>query len=72
MISMLLLADSAADPMLAVVAVFAILCGAVLLGGRSVIRIPYQVLRSFLPRHQRHEPVSYPSDKSPDPARRIG
>jgi hypothetical protein len=72
MISTLLLADAAADPMLAVVAVFAVLCGAVLLGGRSVIRIPIQVLRSFMPRQSRHEPLSYPSDQPPDSAHRIG
>jgi hypothetical protein len=68
MIPSLLLADAAADPMLAVVAVFAVLCGAVLLGGRSVIRLPYQILRSFLPREPRHESVACPREKSPDAA----
>ena len=71
MSTLFLLADSVPDPMFAGVAAFAVLCGAILLGGRSVIRVPYQILRSIMPHQPRREPVACPSDKSPDAARRV-
>jgi hypothetical protein len=70
--TLLLFADSATDPMVAGVAVIAVLCGALLLGGRSVIRVPYQILRSFVLREPRHESMACSSDQSTDSPRHAG
>ena len=49
--NLVLFASAAPDQMLAGAAVLATICGIVLLGGRSVISLPLQVLWSLKPRH---------------------
>jgi hypothetical protein len=79
MISMvLLLADASPDPLVAAAAALAILCGVVLLGGRSVVGLPLRIIRSLKPREMGPEPIviALPSpgdcDQEPDsPMRRL-
>jgi hypothetical protein len=57
MSNLLLFANGTPDLMMAGAAVFAMLCGIVLMGGRSVIGGPLRALTSLLGRSMRRESV---------------
>jgi hypothetical protein len=55
--TLLLFAEASPDPMVAGGAALAVLCGVVLLGGRSVVGLPLRLVRSLKSRELDSEPV---------------
>jgi hypothetical protein len=66
--NLLLLATTAADPSLGGAALFAALCGLVLMGGRTVIGFPVRILNYLRPREVDEQPVVSLRMVRPEPA----